>query len=91
MMEEKPKPRSIALLVSGAFLAAAAGFFGAMSGALMTAVRGLFSLQENVVLAAVIGGPIVGIAIAVLAWGCLRRGGWGLQLVVDVLGSMIVS
>jgi hypothetical protein len=89
-MEEIRKPRSIALLITGLLLGAAAGFFGALWGAAVTAVRGILSLSEQVLLTAAVGGLLLGSGVALVIWWIHpRRGGWGLQLIVDMLGAGI--
>jgi hypothetical protein len=95
-MEEKPKPRSVPLLLVGLLFGLGSGFVGAVYGISFTHPRGAMGLSERIVLPAIVMGPLVGAGVAVALWVLLPRRTsraveWILQLAADLVGAGLLA
>ena len=89
-MEEKPKPRSVPLLLVGLLFGLLSGFIGGIYGVAITAGKG--GPSERIVIPTLIAAPIVGAGIAITVWLLMPRMkrrivDWAAQLLADLAGA----
>jgi len=90
-MEEKPKARSVPLLLVGLLFGLVFGFCGGITGIAMTST-GKGGPSERIVLPTLIAAPIVGAGLALAMWFLLPRlksriAEWLVQLLADAAGA----